>query len=341
MRIVVDINHPAHVHYFKNFIWEMQKRGHEILITASEKDISYTLLDNFGFSYVKIGNYGKSILRKMVNIPILDWKMYRAVKKFNPDIFMGFGSIRAAHVSKLMGKPYIALDDTEHAKWEHLMYVPLTDAILTPSCFRKDLGKKQIRYNGFTELAYLHPKYFTPDPSVLKEIGLSKGDPFIVLRFVSWNASHDIGQKGIDNKETLVKNFEQYGRVFISSEGPLRKDLRKYELHISPEKIHHVLSFAQLYFGEGGTMATEAALLGTPSIFVSTLSGTMGNFIELEQKYGLVFNFNDPKLAIEKALTLLKAPHLKENWTEKRNELLNDKIDVSAFLVGMIEGYPY
>ena len=27
MRIVVDINHPAHVHYFKNFIWEMQKKA--------------------------------------------------------------------------------------------------------------------------------------------------------------------------------------------------------------------------------------------------------------------------------------------------------------------------
>jgi predicted glycosyltransferase len=25
MKIVVYINHPANVHYFKNFIWEMQK----------------------------------------------------------------------------------------------------------------------------------------------------------------------------------------------------------------------------------------------------------------------------------------------------------------------------
>jgi len=29
MRIVVDINHPAQVHYFKNFIWEMGKKEKE------------------------------------------------------------------------------------------------------------------------------------------------------------------------------------------------------------------------------------------------------------------------------------------------------------------------
>ncbi len=89
MKIVVDINHPAHVHYFKHFIWEMTRRGHDILITASEKEIAYQLLDLYGFQYVKIGNYGRSILQKLVNVPILDVKMYQAVKKFNPDIFLG------------------------------------------------------------------------------------------------------------------------------------------------------------------------------------------------------------------------------------------------------------
>jgi predicted glycosyltransferase len=109
MKIVVDINHPAHVHYFKNFIREMQKRGHEILITASEKEISYRLLDAYGFSYIKLGNYGKSILEKIVNLPLLDFRMYKAVKRFNPDLFLGFGSIRAAHVSRILKKPCIEI----------------------------------------------------------------------------------------------------------------------------------------------------------------------------------------------------------------------------------------
>ncbi len=96
MRVIVDINHPADVHFFKNFIREMEKRGHTIFITASRKEISYQLLDKYGFSYTKLGSYGTTIARKLFNIPLLDIRMLMAAKKFRPDIFVGFGSIRAS-----------------------------------------------------------------------------------------------------------------------------------------------------------------------------------------------------------------------------------------------------
>jgi len=340
MKIVVDINHPANVHYFKNFIREMEKRGHEILITASEKEISYTLLDKYGFSYVKIGSYGKSILEKIINVPILDIKMYQAVKKFQPDLFIGHGSIRAAHVSKILGKPCIATEDTEHAKWEHLLYVPFTDAILTPSCFKKDFGRKQIRYNGYTELQYLHPNRFTPNPLVLDEIGLKEGDPFIIIRFVSWEAGHDIGQHGIQDKGKLIKTMEKYGRVFISSEENLPSEFESYRIHVSPEKIHDLLAYSSLYIGEGATMATEAALLGTPSIFVSTLASSMGNFVELEKGCNILYRFSDNQSALDKAEEILKNPMSKKIWRAKQKQLLKDKIDLTAFIVWFIEEYP-
>ena len=207
MRIVVDINHPAHVHYFKNFIWEMEREGHEVLITASEKDVALKLLDSYGFNYIRMGSYGNSLAKKVMNVSVMDLKMYKAVKNFKPDIFVGFGSIRAAHISKLMGKRCINLEDSEHSRWENRLYTPFTDAVLTPSCFQGDLGKKHIRYNSYTELAYLHPNYFTPNPAVLDEMGLSKDDTFIILRFVSWTASHDVGQHGIRNKIELVREL--------------------------------------------------------------------------------------------------------------------------------------
>lgn len=339
MRIVIDINHPAHVHYFKNFIGEMQNRGHEIKITASEKDITYQLLQEYGFDFIKIGNYGTSLFKKAINILLLDVAMYKSVKKFNPDIFIGFGSIRAAHVSFLMQKPCILLEDTEHSIEQILLYLPFIKKILTPGCFQRNLGSKHIKFNGYTELSYLHPNYFKPNPSVLDKMGIKKNEPYSLLRFVSWSASHDIGQHGIKNKYDLVKNLEQFGRVFISSEKPLPPELQQYSLNLTPGKIHDVLYFAQLYMGEGGTMATEAALLGTPAIFVSSLAGTMGNFTELEKKYSLMYSYKNPKRALEKAIELLHQDNLKENWKIKREKLLNDKIDVTAFLIDFIEKY--
>ena len=339
MKILVDINHPAHVHYFKNFIWEMKKRGHDVLITASGKDVAYDLLDRYKLNYINMGTYGKSLIQKLVNIPIMDFKLYNIAYSYKPDIFIGFGSIRCAHVSKLIKKPCINLDDTEHSVQEHILYIPFTDAVLTPTCFKKNMGKKHIRYNGYTELAYLHPNWFTLNPSVLDEIGLSKDDLFIILRFVSWNASHDIGQHGIKNKVKLVYELERYGKVIISSEGRLPKELEKYKFKISPEKLHDLLYYATLYIGEGATTASECAILGTHAIYINTLR--LGYTDEEEEKYKLVFNFSNPKTmeqdAFNKALELLKDPNLRLKGKIKRDRLLSDKIDVTGFLIDFVE----
>lgn len=340
MRIVVDVNHPGHVHMFKNFIWNMQKNGHEILITATEKDVTFELLNNYNFDYVNLGSYGKSFIEKLINIPIIDFKMYSAIKNFEPDVFLGVGSIRAAHVSFLLRKKCIIFEDTEHCKEQHLLYVPFTTKILTPSCFKKNLGKKQVQYNGYHELAYLHPNYFIPNPAVLGELGLCEDEKFTVLRFVSWDASHDIGEHGIKNKVKFVTELEKYGHVFITSEGKLEPELNKYKLKVSPEKLHDLLYYASLYVGEGATTAVESALVGTPSIYVSSLVGTMGNLIELDNKYGLIFNYKNSDEAFNKAINILQNPNIKKMWKLKNEHMLAEKIDLTKFMIKFIENYP-
>jgi len=337
MRIVVDINHPAHVHFFKNSIWEMEKRGHEVLITATEKDVAFKLLESYGFDYISLGSYGNSLVQKLINIPIIDLKMYKAVRSFKPDIFVGLGSIRAAHVSFLCRKKCILFDDTEHSTEQIKLYLPFVDKVFTPSCFKGSLGKKQIRYDGYHELAYLHPNYFTPNPAVLDELGLTEDDTFIILRFVLWNASHDIGHSGIQNKVKLVQKLEKYGRVLITSEGEMGDGLEKNQIKVSPEKMHDLLYYASLYVGEGATMATESAILGTPAIYISSLVGTMGNFVELEKKYGLMFNYSSSDKILDKATELIQRKDLKQQWKTKRDLLLGDKIDVTEFMLDFIE----
>ena len=83
MRLVIDIGHPAHVHVFKNFIWMMESKGHDCLITVNEKEIACDLLDNYGFQYVNHGAYGKSIIRKFFNLPVMLFKLYRTVDRFH------------------------------------------------------------------------------------------------------------------------------------------------------------------------------------------------------------------------------------------------------------------
>jgi hypothetical protein len=345
MRILIDIGHPAHVHFFKNFVWEMEKRGHIIKITARDKECTLQLLNAYNLSYTLLGKHHKSIFNKALGMLKLDYSLYKIGKKFKPDILTGINSPYAAHASKLLGRPYITFGDTEHANLIMWLTNPFSDVTCTPSCFKKDLGSKQIRYDGFHELAYLHPNYFKPNPEVLAELNLAEDEKFFILRFVAWVATHDVGHEGLSltMKRNIIDKLKTYGKVFITSEIKLPKNLEKYKLDIiSPEKIHDLLYYATMYIGEGATMTTESGILGTPGIYISSFSSLekMGNLNELEKKYGLVYSFNDASLALKKINELLKKNDLKREWQIKREKLLKDKIDVTKWMVDFIENYP-
>ena len=342
MKILVGMSHPKHVYMFKNFIKEMAKRGHEVKILAIEKDITEYLLKRFNMPYTLIGKNPPSIYKKVLSVPKWEYLTFKIAREFRPDMFIGQALPHFAHVSAILRKPYIIFEDTESATAVQKVCFPFADAIVTPSCYKVDLGKKQVRFEGYYELAYLHPNYFEPNPAVLDELGLSKSETFIILRFVSWSAIHDVRQQGINNKIHLIKELEKYGRVFITSEGELEKDLEKYEIRISPDKLHDLLYYASLCVGEGATVTSESAVLGTHAIYVNTQR--LGYTDEEEEKYNLVYNFSDEKTmekgAFEKALELLGNNNLIKEGKRKREKLLNEKIDVTAFMVRFIENYP-
>ena len=340
MKILIDMGHPAQVHLFKNCIWELEERGHEILVTARDKDLTLQLLDAYNIDYISFGKNYKTLAKKAMGVLKFDYELLKISKKYKPDIFVSKGSY-AAHVARIMRKPSITFHAMEHITYlVKFLTFPFTNVILTPSCFKLDLGKKQIRYNGYQELAYLHPNQFKPDPGVLKNLGLTSDEKFIILRFVSWSAIHDIGQRGFDLKTNvgIVNELEKYGRVFITSEAELPPELEKNKLNLPPHKFHDLLYYATLYIGEGASIASEAALLGTPVIYVSTLFH--GYLEELANEYRLAYLTSDPKLALRTASKFLEDNSIKKRWAEKRKRLLKEKIDVTKFMVDLIEGYP-
>jgi uncharacterized protein len=335
MRIFIDIGHPAHVHYFKNMIRILEGRGHQFFICARDKEITHQLLDVFKIPYISRGKGGLNLLTKLIYLFYGDFLLYKYARHFQPDLFVSFASTYAAHVSKLLGKTHIALDDTEHAKFELLLYPPFTDVILTPKSFTKELGPKQLKFNSFTELLYLHPNYFIPDAQVLKALGLDEGEDFALVRFVSWTASHDIVASGLTNVEKveLVAELSKRMKVFISSEDELPLELMQYEFSIHPQYLHDALYFARLYIGEGGTTASEAALLGTPAIYINSLS--MG-YIEEEIQWGLLHQCTELNQTLG-AIEDVCDKHDKKHYQEKCVRLIQQKIDPTGYLISIID----
>ena len=344
MKILIDVGHPSSVHFFRNAVSILSEKGNEIKITARNKDVTINLLDAYNLDYEIVGTNKKGFFKKAIYAAKIEKNIYDVCKKFQPDILIGAsGNFYITHVAKMLGRPSIIFEDSEPDSSIYWLCKPFATYFCTPVNFSIDLGQyKHIRYKGYKELAYLHPNYFRADESVLQELGLKKDDKFFLLRFVAWSAAHDVGHKGLslEDKRLFVKKLENYGKVYISSEAELPPELEDHKLKISPHKVHDLLYYAHMFVGDSQTMATEASILGVPTVRSNSLVGTMSNFKELEEKYGLMYSIKDSRKALIKALELQKDENLKQKWNEKRERLLRDKIDVTAFIVDLIERYP-
>ena len=337
MRILFDIGHPKDVNVFRNVIKLLEKKGHDIKIVARAKENAEQLLNEYGLDY-DVCRYYNHISGKIIGILAIDIILYRIARKFKPDAFVSPASPYSAHVSRLLRKPHLAFPDTEIANFVIKLMLPFTDEIYTSSSFYLDLGKKHKRFDSYFELAYLHPKYFKPDKEVIKKYELN--DDYIILRLSALASHHDIGASGFSFRnenelKSYIEKLEEYGRVILISETNKWPLIKKYQLKIDPKDFHQLLFFAKMYIGEGATMASESAILGVPSIYVS--STRRGYLDELEAKYGLVFSISDKNKAFEKATELLKNNNIKNIWALKREKMIDEKLDPVDFMVNCIE----
>ncbi len=339
MKILVDIGHPAHVHLFKNFAWEMQKKGHKILFTCRDKEFEIHLLKTYKFDYVSFGNKYNSIIGKIKGLFVFNYRMLKVALKFKPDLLLSHGSMYAAHVSFLIRKPHISLEDSENIE-QIRIYKPFTRIILTPDCIPQKYGKKQKRYNGFHQSAYLHPNYFKIDENYKNKIGISRGDKVFLLRLVALNATHDISLKNIDLNSiySLIEILKEKGKLYISSEKPLPKELEHFRLKIPPAKIHSFLSICDMVIGESGAMTNEAAYLGIPNVLVVDAD------LNVHKKYcelGLKFHFheiNDEFFGkIEEILKNIE--YVKKDFKVRSKKYINHSIDLTEYIIEIVESF--
>lgn len=341
MRILVDITHPAHAHFFHHAILEWQAAGHAVRITSRDKDINLALLDEFGFEHTPIGHARHGAAGLGIELIQRAWGLGKVIREFHPQVATAVAGTFVVYGCLPYRVPVVIFYDTEHARLSNAISYPLAKAVVTPRAYQKSAGPHHIRYNGYQELAYTHPRLFTPDPSVLAVEGLAPGDPFIIVRLVNWGASHDVGDYGVKNLREVVDALSPYGRIILSSEKPLPADLQALVLRGPRRNMLHLQAFARLLFGESATMASECAMLGTPAIFLST--SRRGYIDEEQARYEMVYSFNDPLTgqadALAKARALLEDPATPAQWQAKRQAMLAELIDVTRFIDETVRQY--
>ncbi|HPR77297.1 MAG TPA: hypothetical protein PLR69_01750, partial [Candidatus Limiplasma sp.] len=247
MKVMFSVDHPAWAHQFHSIVERLRARGDEVLVLAIDKDGAAELLRSYNIPYVLCAKgTGKNIIEK-------GWLFFRLcgnhtmhALRFRPDILIGRASPMMAVAAWVCRKPHLLYEDTEVSKFSLNICKRFSSKIITPRTFLTDLGPKQERVDTYKELFYLHPDVFTPDREVLKQVGFNPDEPYVLVRFVAWNASHDVGKHGLSDAEqlSLVRRLEAAGvRVWVSSEKPLSPEMEAYRLRTPYAMAHHVLAF--------------------------------------------------------------------------------------------------
>ena len=277
MKILININHPAHVHYYRNFIKLMEAKGHQFCVINRDSKMINQLLDYYGIEHTirnKRPEKKGTIPSLMYLLKMILWCIRKSFA-FHPDMYMGFASSACAITAWMFRKPSILIDDTEHNSMTHKLYMPVCSKVLTPFYFKKDLGNKdkQVRFNAYVEQLYLHSAYFKSSTQVLEELGV-KSKEYVIVRYVAYDAHHDLKVHPIPEeiKKTIVKEISKQYKVFVSLEKSVKDPFYDdYVLKISPEKMHDLEANAKFMVAEGATMASEAFLLGVPYLYLNPL----------------------------------------------------------------------
>jgi predicted glycosyltransferase len=336
MKYVVTIQHPGHVHFFRHAIRELEDAGHEVHVFCKDLEVVCDLLEEYGLAYEALAGDRGSLLNLAVTQLTYEARLLRRARAIDPDVMTAIGGTAVAHVAPLVGARSVVFTDTEHAPGNRVTF-PFADEVWTPECYHGDVPDEHHTYPGYHELAYLHPDRFEPDPAVVAAAGLDPDDRFVVLRLTAWDASHDVGQGGFEDMADAVERLEATGaEVLVTSEVDLPPDLEDRRASVAPHRMHHLLAAADLFVGEGATMAVESAVLGTPAVYVNTLR--MGYTDEVEARYGLLYNCQGSfrhQRALSTAERIL-AGEEGGDWADRREALLADTVDTTEVVLAAL-----
>ncbi len=346
MRILFYLHHPAHFYLFKNVILNLKEKGHEVIIVATKKDVLEDLLKAAGFKYKNYLPNGRKDNKIAIAMGLLeqDFKLFTDCLFKRPDLLIGT-STEICHVGFVLRIPNIFVneDDADVVPLVGKIAHPFAKYLLAPDVCNTGSPENTISYKGYHELSYLHPDVFTPNLEIVKKY-LDPQQPYFIMRFAKLTAHHDVGIKGINREiaTRLIEMMKPFGNVYITSERALEPEFEPYRLNISPIDMHHIMAFSELFIGDSQTMSAESGVLGIPFIRFNGFVGRIGYLKDLEDKYQMGYGIrpeNENQL-YEVLENLLNNKNKKEEWAAKKQLLLKNKINVSAFITWLIENYP-
>ncbi len=295
MSVLIDISHPAHVHFFRPLAEALIADGVEVHIVTRDKDVTVRLLEASGlpFEVLPMGRPGAGRLAAASELLRRSWALRRRIHRHRTKVVLTrnpSGAIAA------FGTKATSIFDTDDGRAVGIHYWaarPFADIITSSVHDPEDHGRGHRRYQALKAHMFLHPDRFTPDPEVQRRY-IEDTEPLTVVRFSAHDASHDRAIDGISDagRTRIVHRLQRFGSVLVSTE---REDPRMIRVNgeetlVAPEHFHDLLAAAALFVGDSQSVAAEAAILGVPTVRLSGFTGK-AFYLEFLESNGLMQNF--------------------------------------------------
>lgn len=286
-----DLVTPKSVLFFIPIIKHIEKRGRKTLITAREGQ-GYSevveLLKLHNIAFINRGEFGGACLKDKLHASIERQKaLMEFVSIYNINRLVSLCSVDANRVAFGLGIPVINFYDiplSDHkenfkkALPQARLTLPLSNRVIKPfvvpdDIFRRfSLDDEQIFSYQFID-PFIWLKDFKPSmksvETILHPYKLDLRKPLIVIREEEYKASYVDKQYPIlyDAMHTIAEQtganiviIPRYESRYLKEQFPFVSVLEE------KVEIQHLLAYADLFIGGGGTLNTEACYFGTPTI---------------------------------------------------------------------------
>lgn len=270
MNILIDFVHPADVNFYKNAVKILLGRGIGIisivrprgrLISVTRKELPY-------LDFKVLGKHYSNTFVKIFGLIKRDFELISYSNKIDFDVGTSFGSINLVHITRFLRKPSVLFGDDTEYRLAYYLGNFLAEWDVRPK-LNPVRGKNLLKYNGFKELAYLHPNYFKPDRKVLEQYGITPNN-YVFIRDVSRVSLNYKNMRQISLPE-VIRSLDKSGLdVVLSLEDKTKAESLKDKCIILEEPVDDIFSlmnFALFTLSSGDTMARESCLVGTPTIY--------------------------------------------------------------------------
>ncbi len=278
MHVWVDLTNSPHVLVMRPVIEDLQRRGHEVTVTARDFAQTLALCDRFGIAHEAIGHHrGGRLGAKAIGLFDRSFTLARWAKGRRFDIALGHGSNDVTVAARLRRIPATTTFDYEWAKVQHTVNCRLAQAVVVPDVIPPERlapygAKGKLHgYAGLKEEYYLAD--FEPDDAVLDELGLQPG--FFVVRTPPDVSLYHRFENPLFGQ--VLERLRDLGQVVVLPRTPAQRAELSGKGFIVPERAvdaQTLVARARLVISAGGTMNREAVALGTP--VYTTFEGRLG-----------------------------------------------------------------